>query len=287
MIAASEAVIACSTRMDVTVPTRKLDHVPLPAELEGCCRRRCRPRRACPTGSRRCRRRPSTPSTPRVGDTVKRCPPFIDAMTAGFLIPLICDLKVENGEFSWDNDLPPGGAVDFARSPIGFHDASQVIGTPLFDADRFLIKFHNLWTIEAPEGYVAAVHPSGQPLRPAVHHADRPGGLRPLPRKLDPFSGPLARCEFQRRAAEGHADRPMHAGEARELDRRDRARFTEQQTQQVHESAPDRDLPRARSCLSRSSSEPDFSRKDRSALRIIRCRRNFSYRARPQEKAAM
>ncbi len=32
--------------------------------------------------------------------------------------------------------------------------------TPLFDADRFLIKFHNLWTIEAPEGYaVLFTHP--------------------------------------------------------------------------------------------------------------------------------
>jgi len=86
-------------------------------------------------------------------DTVKRCPPFIDAMTRGFLIPLTCDLKVENGEFTWDSDLPPGGAAGFARSPIGFHDAGQVAGTPLFDADRFLIKFHNLWTIEAPDGY--------------------------------------------------------------------------------------------------------------------------------------
>jgi hypothetical protein len=86
-------------------------------------------------------------------DTVKRCPPFIDAMTCGFLIPLICDVRVENGEFTWDMDLPPGRSVGFARSPIGFHDAGQVAGTPLFDADRFLIKFHNLWTIEAPEGY--------------------------------------------------------------------------------------------------------------------------------------
>jgi hypothetical protein len=86
-------------------------------------------------------------------DTAKRCPPFIDAMTSGFLIPLICDLKVENGEFTWDNDLPPGGAVSFPRSPIGIHDAAQVTGTPLFDTDRFLIKFHNLWTVEAPEGY--------------------------------------------------------------------------------------------------------------------------------------
>jgi len=86
-------------------------------------------------------------------DTVKRCPPFVDAMTSGFLIPLICDLNVENGEFTWDNDLPPCGSVSFVRSPIGFHDAGQVVGSPLFEDDRFLIKFHNLWTIEAPEGY--------------------------------------------------------------------------------------------------------------------------------------
>jgi hypothetical protein len=86
-------------------------------------------------------------------NTVKRCPPFVDAMTCGFLIPLICDVKVENGEFTWDNELPPGGAVDFLRSPIGLHDPGQVTGTPLFDAEQFVIKFHNLWTIEAPKGY--------------------------------------------------------------------------------------------------------------------------------------
>jgi len=86
-------------------------------------------------------------------DTVKRCPPFVDAMTSGFLIPLICDVTVENGEFSWDNDLPPGGSDDYPRSPIGLHDASQVTDTPLHDGDRFLIKFHNLWTIEAPAGW--------------------------------------------------------------------------------------------------------------------------------------
>ena len=85
-------------------------------------------------------------------DTVKRCPPFVDAMTSGFLMPLMCDVRVENGEFSWDADLPIG-AAGFPRSPIGFHDAAQVTGTPLFDPDRFLIKFMNAWTIEAPQGY--------------------------------------------------------------------------------------------------------------------------------------
>lgn len=86
-------------------------------------------------------------------ETVKRCPPFVDAMTCGFLLPLVCDLRIENGEITWDHELPTNGTLDYPRSPIGFHDAGQVTGTPLFDSDRFLIKFHNFWTIEAPEGY--------------------------------------------------------------------------------------------------------------------------------------
>ncbi|HEX3367439.1 hypothetical protein [Phenylobacterium sp.] len=96
-------------------------------------------------------------------DTVKRCPPFIDAMTCGFLIPLVCDVRVENGAFTWDEDLPPGGAVSFARSPIGIHEAGQVAGTPLFEPDRFLIKFHSFWTIEAPSGYsLLFTHPANR-----------------------------------------------------------------------------------------------------------------------------
>lgn len=96
----------------------------------------------------------------REEDTVKRCPPFVDAMTCGFLIPLICDLRVANGEVTWDNDIPPSPDLDVPRSPVGFHDVSQVTGSPLFEPDRFLIKFHNLWSIEAPEGYsVLFTHP--------------------------------------------------------------------------------------------------------------------------------
>jgi hypothetical protein len=92
--------------------------------------------------------------------TVKRCPPFIDAMTCGFLIPLVADLTVEDGVLSWERDVPGGVFGSFPRSPIDFHDNSQVIGSPLFDDDRFLIKFHNFWTIELPPGYSLLVtHP--------------------------------------------------------------------------------------------------------------------------------
>src|SRR6185312_8553813 len=63
------------------------------------------------------------PLTQEATQTVKRCPPFIDAMTYGFLIPLAADVRITNGEFSWDMAIPPG-PVNTARSPIGFHDPS-------------------------------------------------------------------------------------------------------------------------------------------------------------------
>ncbi len=99
--------------------------------------------------------------------TIKRCPPFIDAMTYGFLIPLPCDLKVENGEFSWNFEVPTNNVDNFLRSPIAFHDPSQVAGTPFHDEDRFAIKFNNFWSIEAPPGHsIFFTHP--------VNRADLP-----------------------------------------------------------------------------------------------------------------
>ena len=96
--------------------------------------------------------------------TVKRCPPFIDAMTFGFLIPLVCDIAYKDGEFSWEFDPPHGGQNRFPRSPLSFHDTSQVAGSPFYEEDRFAIKFHNFWTIEAPPGYsVLFTHPVNRP----------------------------------------------------------------------------------------------------------------------------
>ncbi len=85
--------------------------------------------------------------------TIKKCPPFIDAMTYGFLIPLVADLKVENGEFSWERELPATSLNNYSNSPIDFHDGAQVAGTPFHDDDRFIVKFNNFWAIETPPGY--------------------------------------------------------------------------------------------------------------------------------------
>ncbi len=96
--------------------------------------------------------------------TMKKCPPFIDAMTYGFLIPLAMDLIVRDGEFTWSFDAPNGFVSEYSHSPISFHDPSQVAGTPFFDEDRFLIKFNNFWIIEAPPGYsLLFTHPLNRP----------------------------------------------------------------------------------------------------------------------------
>src|SRR5712691_11013465 len=61
--------------------------------------------------------------------TLKKCPPFIDAMTYGFLLPLVTDVRVEDGTFAWDLDLPRGPIASYSRSPLDFHDNNQVAGT--------------------------------------------------------------------------------------------------------------------------------------------------------------
>lgn len=92
--------------------------------------------------------------------TVKKCPPFIDAMTYGFLVPLATDIRVEDGEFSWEHEIPRGSMPGAAHSPLDFHDNAQVTGSPFFEDDRILIKFNTFWTIELPPGYSLLVsHP--------------------------------------------------------------------------------------------------------------------------------
>lgn len=96
--------------------------------------------------------------------TVKKCPPFVDAMTYGFLIPLATDLEVRDGEFSWNFAAAEDVVSEYSySSPIDFHDSSQIAGTPFFDDDRFIIKFNNFWVIEAPAGYsVLFTHPANR-----------------------------------------------------------------------------------------------------------------------------
>ena len=92
--------------------------------------------------------------------TVKQCPPFVDAMSYGFMILLPCDLRVEHGVFSWDWELPPLIVEEHPRSPISFHVPAQTSGAPFHQENSSTLKFNSFWTIELEAGWsLFATHP--------------------------------------------------------------------------------------------------------------------------------
>lgn len=85
--------------------------------------------------------------------TLKHCPPFIDAMSHGIILPLVTDITVKNGQISWDWDPPVIADAPITRSPIGVHVSEQAQGTPLENDGALFIKFNNFWLLGAPAGW--------------------------------------------------------------------------------------------------------------------------------------
>ena len=95
--------------------------------------------------------------------TVKQCPPFVDAMTHGFMLLLPCDLRVRGGEFSWDWPLPALSLEGHPRAPLSFHVPEQIAGSPLAHGTQSAIKFNSFWTIELEPGWsLLAMHPANR-----------------------------------------------------------------------------------------------------------------------------
>jgi hypothetical protein len=81
------------------------------------------------------------------GLTVKRCMPFIDALGAGWILPLAATVRL---------DISDGGRTvnsgwEFDREMVSNHGAHQVAGNPR--EPRPPCKFHNYWTIRTPPGW--------------------------------------------------------------------------------------------------------------------------------------
>jgi hypothetical protein len=75
--------------------------------------------------------------------TVKKCPPFVDAMTGGYLIPIIADVQ-----FS----MKPDGLEFSSTLPIvEHHDPRQLAGSSL--QRMVIVKFVNPWIVKTPPGY--------------------------------------------------------------------------------------------------------------------------------------
>jgi hypothetical protein len=99
--------------------------------------------------------------------TVKQCPPFVDAMSYGFMILLPCDIQVDRGAFAWDWDVPAPVTEGHPRAPLSFHVAAQFPGAPFAQGDRAALKFNSFWTVELEPGWsLFATHP--------VNRADLP-----------------------------------------------------------------------------------------------------------------
>lgn len=98
--------------------------------------------------------------------TVKQCPPFVDAMTHGFMILLPCDVVVKAGKFSWNWDVPAPAAKNHPRAPLSFHVPEQILGSALAEeaGPRLAaIKFNSFWTIELEEKWsLFAMHPANR-----------------------------------------------------------------------------------------------------------------------------
>lgn len=93
--------------------------------------------------------------------TAKHCPPFLDAMGGGWLMPLLCDVTVSTeGEFTWGWDLPVSALSRLTRSPISLHVSAQLEGVPFAEPGMAAIKFNSSWAIEVPAGWsVLFTHP--------------------------------------------------------------------------------------------------------------------------------
>ena len=113
------------------------------------------------------RQMPSDVPAPSLGGdlvrTLKHCPPFLDAMGAGVMVPLACDLHVSGGEIRWDWDPPVITDAPITRAPIGVHVPEQASGAPLGLGDTLAIKFTSFWTLEVPEGWqLYFMHPANR-----------------------------------------------------------------------------------------------------------------------------
>ena len=96
--------------------------------------------------------------------TVKQCPPFVDAMTHGFMLVLPCDVTVDAGmKFSWDWPLPEPSVQGHPRAPLSFHVPEQIAGSPLAHGTRAAVKFNSFWTIALEPGWsLLAMHPANR-----------------------------------------------------------------------------------------------------------------------------
>src|SRR5438045_4403935 len=81
---------------------------------------------------------------PETMATLKRCPPFLEAMGGGYIIPLGEDIRFKT-------DIRGNLSYECPRNIVDTHNPGQYKGTPF--GGRPLVKFLNVWIIRTAPGY--------------------------------------------------------------------------------------------------------------------------------------
>lgn len=82
------------------------------------------------------------------GGTVKRCPPFVTAMTAGYIIPAPADMRFTMS--------PQGELTAYCHlNIVAKHFEDQYRGSPF--ASATVLKFRNPWIVITPPEYVCMI----------------------------------------------------------------------------------------------------------------------------------
>lgn len=81
------------------------------------------------------------------GLTIKRCMPFLDAMTTGYILPLAATVRLEVSE----EGKTVNAGWEFDKVMVSTHGAYQIANHP--QLPRPPMKFHNYWTIRTPPGW--------------------------------------------------------------------------------------------------------------------------------------
>jgi uncharacterized protein DUF6065 len=81
------------------------------------------------------------------GFTVKRCMPFLDALSTGWIIPLAATVRLEIR----DDGKHVDAGWEFDRPMVSNHSAFQVAGNPF--EPRPPMKLHNYWTVRTVPGW--------------------------------------------------------------------------------------------------------------------------------------
>jgi hypothetical protein len=97
------------------------------------------------------------------GMTVKRCMPFLDAMSTGWILPLAATVRLE----ICDDGATVTGGWNFDREMVSPHGPGQVAGNPY--EPRPPMKFHNYWSIRTAKGWSCLFLPPLNRPDPVVH----------------------------------------------------------------------------------------------------------------------